>query len=235
MSAEVVPFGKYKGQPVEVLAADHDYCEWLTAQPWFKARYLNVYNTVINYGAEPQDSPEHNQMQARFLDDAWCLGLAKSLRLNSPRDVSYRSFEQGWDVSFRVSHLVQTAHQEWTKQGMQWVHDDKPSRTGDTIDVELKPDLGDDYPAVLRQVKRYMQARDSYLGTACVLVRRHAFEGVTWEQVKEIFDASKIKLLAESEIVSYQPPSPEDSALALVKDRLGAEAIAESDLGNGAA
>ena len=27
MPGEVVPFGKYKGQPVEVMAADTDYCE----------------------------------------------------------------------------------------------------------------------------------------------------------------------------------------------------------------
>lgn len=33
MSGEVVPFGQYKGQPVEVMAADTDYCEWLAAQP----------------------------------------------------------------------------------------------------------------------------------------------------------------------------------------------------------
>jgi len=28
----IVPFGKYKGQPVDVLAADHAYCDWLTSQ-----------------------------------------------------------------------------------------------------------------------------------------------------------------------------------------------------------
>jgi len=33
MPGEVVPSGKYKGQPVEVMAADTDYCEWLAAQP----------------------------------------------------------------------------------------------------------------------------------------------------------------------------------------------------------
>jgi hypothetical protein len=79
MTGEMVPFGKYKGQPVEIMAADADYCEWLTAQPWFRERYGNVYNTIINYGTEPQDSPEHNEMQARFLDDEWCLKLAAAL------------------------------------------------------------------------------------------------------------------------------------------------------------
>ena len=43
MPGEVVLFGKYKGQPVEVMAADTDYCEWLAAQPWFSAKYRNIY------------------------------------------------------------------------------------------------------------------------------------------------------------------------------------------------
>jgi hypothetical protein len=198
MTAEVVPFGKYKGQPVEVLAADHDYCEWLTAQPWFKARYLNVYNTVINYGTEPQDSPEHNQMQARFLDDEWCLALADALfqGKDSRYDdaVQSRNFEaSGWDVVY-VVRISRETFAEWPRDkslGMQpW-----PER----VHVECKPDLGDDYPTVLRQVQRYMSA-ERFTGTACVLVRRHAFTGVTWGQVREIFAASRIELLTEDDI-----------------------------------
>ena len=29
MSDDIVPFGKYKGQPVESLLADQDYMRWL--------------------------------------------------------------------------------------------------------------------------------------------------------------------------------------------------------------
>jgi uncharacterized protein (DUF3820 family) len=32
MAPNLVPFGKYKGQPVEVLAQDREYCDWLDAQ-----------------------------------------------------------------------------------------------------------------------------------------------------------------------------------------------------------
>lgn len=75
MSGEIVPFGKYKGQAVEVMAADRDYCDWLLAQPWAKDKLRSVYNIIINYGAEPQDTPEHNALQAKFLDDAVCMRL----------------------------------------------------------------------------------------------------------------------------------------------------------------
>ncbi len=68
MPGEIVPFGKYKGQPLEVLAADPGYIEWLEAQPWFQARYPNLYTIVINNFKTSDASPEHNQLQARFLD-----------------------------------------------------------------------------------------------------------------------------------------------------------------------
>jgi uncharacterized protein (DUF3820 family) len=56
ISPEVIPFGKYKGQPVEVVAADTDYCEWLTAQKWFKGKYQSLYRTLTSHGTEPAAS-----------------------------------------------------------------------------------------------------------------------------------------------------------------------------------
>ena len=79
MSADLIPFGKYKGHPAETLLADPSYRDWLIEQPWFRERFVTLYQTVINYGTEPQESPEHNEMQAAFLDDALCLRLAFAL------------------------------------------------------------------------------------------------------------------------------------------------------------
>jgi hypothetical protein len=237
--AEIVPFGKYKGQPVEVLAADTDYCEWLTAQPWFKARYTSVYNTIINYGPEPQESPEHNQMQARFLDDGLCFRLADMLypgikydaltvlallqgdaqyrRLSArtdikefPPQIDQRRFEdRGWDVTFTIQpasidvrakpdipadDLTDWSDRDWIRRRCRTPYVVMPA-----IDVkvcaELKPDLGDDYPAVLRQVLRYPT---TYPDRRCVIARRAQFAQVTWDQVVRIFEASGITLMPES-------------------------------------
>jgi hypothetical protein len=68
MTGEVVPFGKYKGQPVEVLAADRDYCDWLTAQVWFAQRFPSLHTVVINNFGAPSETPEHNALQIRCLD-----------------------------------------------------------------------------------------------------------------------------------------------------------------------
>lgn len=290
MTAEVVPFGKYKGQPVEVLAADTDYCEWLTGQPWFRDRWPNVYNVVINYGGEPQDSPEHNQMQARFLDEPWCLALADRLGLRAwhgldraraqlAKDQNVERFRQhvqlaendmfadeaefevkGWDVvyvlnsawiSLRMTSLPgctcrcdhsgcaadakchggdgycrhgghvsgrRIEDQPGKVRTDSWYHcgGGCPWRDGETgrwlerqspviyrgnydhtVYVELKPDLGDDYPKVLRQVNGYPAGED---GSRCVVVRRAAFEHVTWDQVVRIFGASGVTLTTEQDI-----------------------------------
>jgi uncharacterized protein (DUF3820 family) len=37
-TTSIVPFGKYKGQPVEALAQDRSYLDWLQTQNWFMAR-----------------------------------------------------------------------------------------------------------------------------------------------------------------------------------------------------
>ena len=51
-SNKIVPFGKYKGQPVEVLAQDRPYLDWLTAQDWFRQRYEGIYTLIVNNFAE---------------------------------------------------------------------------------------------------------------------------------------------------------------------------------------
>jgi len=73
MQLEIVPFGKYKNQPVEVLKNDKQYLDWLNAQDWFKSRYQNIYNLVINnnYG-QPAETPEHNKLVSLFLNDDFC-------------------------------------------------------------------------------------------------------------------------------------------------------------------
>jgi hypothetical protein len=315
MSGELVPFGKYKGKPVEVLMADTGYRDWLMAQPWFRDRFQVVYQTIVNYGGEPADTPEHSQLQASFLDDSRCLALAKLLYapglfdgtaagplLRQPQFGQYtgstgsdlverleahlwptivdarvagRAFEAGgWDVVFDLSpaglYLAlkslppcvcicnheadcpggsvcrggsddwRCVHRhgsrveptlEWQRttsldeiraalmkfrshahcnddcvwrsdQAARWLLDDAerryiPSRL--TVRVECKPDLGDDFPAVLRQVGRHETETGD---RRCVVARRHQFEQVTWEQVTEMFRASGIALIDEADLTT---------------------------------
>jgi hypothetical protein len=66
---EIIPFGKYKGQPVDALAEDRPYCEWLLQQDWFRTRYTAIHTLIINNFGQPEETPEHNVLQALFVDE----------------------------------------------------------------------------------------------------------------------------------------------------------------------
>jgi uncharacterized protein (DUF3820 family) len=87
----VIPFGKYKGRFIdEVMIDDPKYLEWCTGQDWFRAKFGTLYQIIINRGAEPQETPEHNAMQVRFLEDAFCLRFMKLVAF--PTDKSFSEY-----------------------------------------------------------------------------------------------------------------------------------------------
>jgi hypothetical protein len=91
---EVVPFGTYKGQPVEALASDRQYCDWLAGQPWFRERFQNIYTVVVNNFAELSETPEHIALQALFLDDGFCERFIRGAR-----------FCKQWQIGARKGNL----------------------------------------------------------------------------------------------------------------------------------
>lgn len=69
LAGKIVPFGKYKGKPIEAMVLDEAYCDWLAGQDWFRERYSTIFNIIVNNFGEPPETPEHNALQARFLND----------------------------------------------------------------------------------------------------------------------------------------------------------------------
>src|SRR6516225_2238916 len=73
---KIIPFGKYKGRLVdEVLVDDPNYLQWLAGQDWFRAKFNILHQVIINRGAEPEETLDHNALQVRFLDDDFCMRL----------------------------------------------------------------------------------------------------------------------------------------------------------------
>jgi hypothetical protein len=68
----IVPFGKYKGQPITTLLKDTNYLEWCKLQEWFK-KYTIVYNICVNQiivnQTENSKTPQHNKIQNLFLEE----------------------------------------------------------------------------------------------------------------------------------------------------------------------
>jgi hypothetical protein len=283
---KIVPFGKYKGQPVEAMVQDTSYVEWLTAQPWFREKFQPIYNVVVNNFGEPSETPEHNALQALFLSDAYALAFALATgreltsavnevnrqhnRLgNSIVESSKYWLSQAANVSKPPSWMSETepryqsecskrakTHQEYlgnsriydailaglnewasaprywyeaarefedegTDVGLDvWVRADYPHELmqvnipGDTtvygprrvVDrpesgahyrIEVKPLIGDDYPAVLRQMKRH---KSGYL-----FVEQANTRGVTVEQMCGVFAASGLHVVFKSEVDALVP------------------------------
>lgn len=62
MSSELtMPFGKYKGKPVDVLAKDKGYLEWVLEQDWFKPKHPELYEVLVEFtGSENALELEEN-------------------------------------------------------------------------------------------------------------------------------------------------------------------------------
>lgn len=141
VSGPIIPFGKYKGQPVEAMAEDRKYLDWLTAQSWFRDQYQQIYTLVINNFQEPTDTPDHNRLHVKFLDNEFCLSVCnKAFRMTEPA-VEWRRFEHlGYDVALGLNYID--------------VGVDPISRDKIAFGIEIKPTVSDDFPSILRSMKR---------------------------------------------------------------------------------
>lgn len=67
-----VPFGQYRGQPVERLLADESYCSWLLAGKWIHRRYPDIAAAAIaRYGDVDVVRPEP---ESRYETSPLCRG-----------------------------------------------------------------------------------------------------------------------------------------------------------------
>jgi len=204
----IVPFGKYKDQPVEVLAQDREYTDWLMGQSWFKDRYQNIYTLIINNFTEPSETPEHNALQALFLDDVfaqWVVFLCyRKMVADAVKDWEDRrdSHKRAgltdypdelvvrWEVQFEVNGA----------DVLIWCIGLSLS-----FKVEIKPAVGDDYPAIIRQMRNIRAP-----GSRILLLYRYTGIGATYEQVVEIFSRSNIKVVTLSEVMAAMEAGNDD-------------------------
>lgn len=170
---QVIPFGKHKGKTIEEIQNfDPAYLHWLIAQDWFRDKFVVLYQTII-HGAEPQETPEHNALQALFLNDEFCLKVARATGRNiaGNEKIFRRTFEdKGVDVK-----IVMSGH-------------------APTFAIEIKPTVGDDYPAVLRQIRALVPV-EFYAPDAILFLERYTGTGATREQFIEIFKNSGVHVV----------------------------------------
>jgi len=76
----LVPFGKFVGQPLEVLLADKSYCAWMVGQASIREQYPELCNLVFNEHGGALKTPNHNRMQSEYVTEE--VGLKLSYLIN---------------------------------------------------------------------------------------------------------------------------------------------------------
>lgn len=268
--AVVFTFGKYKGMTLaEALSRDQGYCDWLTQQSWFSARFSELHSAILARGAGADDSPEHNLIQARFLMPTFRAAfLLVAGGYSEPEVVDWlRRYTIGeieiiieeLEVFIRnstdiypVSNTIQAktarlaldilrreledpacsirfeSTVEFEKFGVDalisgWFEFQTNSGPEcktmtsrifgkyigtsmglGSYNVEIKPSMGDDFPAVMRQVSRLNDnprlGRFSESPKPVVLVGRFAMSVLSENQVREMFKRSSIKIVTIDEV-----------------------------------
>lgn len=219
MSDDLIPFGKYRGQPLATLAADKQYAEWLTGQPWFRERYSSLYTVVINNFTQSDDSPEHNVLQARFLDKNFCrafLSLAarawpitRAKRIAAEIEGKWPQSKEDKEALSRLTRIANNDHcvteisARFEVKGIDvclsalcCIEEDYPPSAWRGLEVEkrveIKPVVGDDYPTVLRQMKA--------IGADTLYLNSYNGEGITQEQLIQIFENEAINVIFQRDV-----------------------------------
>lgn len=202
---EIIPFGKYKGQPVEVLMSDKQYLEWLVQQDWFKQRYQNLNTIIINNFNQQSETPEHNKLQALFVDNCFVNDFINHLCSNKEFDELIRKkyfcdLDNCLEFFGELNEKNIIFQVEFEKEGVDVKlnfskHGNNNHyflKNKSCINIEIKPSIGDDYPAILRQ----MHANNSTI----LLAESFNAIAVSINQVKKIFSPSKINIILKNEI-----------------------------------
>ena len=235
----IVPFGKYKGQDVEVMQADQGYVDWFLQQQDMIRKYENIYNVLINFNPDASETPIHNNIQGKFFNELFCASLVSFTDIDSINYViensknSCRSFDyleininnieaelKGWDIVFTYSLFANVNFSEdilelHNNLGKILKSDFKHNY--DRYDynkiicnsfnsdcqyfIEIKPSLSDDYPSVLRQIKKNMNfcrltGRDSIF----LVIGEYTGIGVDYDSLKKIFKSSGIEIIKIEDI-----------------------------------
>lgn len=250
MTQEIVPFGKYKGQTLdEVAARDPGYLQWLQGQPWAREKFQNLIININNFGQVPEETPEHNRMQMRFLDEAYCRAVAKITK-DGPED-PFKWIMWEWQKAFKAARRTGLWQHRYTKgdaylkkcekiiglrkaknsirqairsqhsptsrafetpvfevagfdvrfsmrESSEWAgYRDHWNDEHFTFGVEIKPTIGDDFPAVLRQITRHNMGHNSH---RVLLVGDYTGVGATLDQIRRFFKNSGVYVVMASEV-----------------------------------
>ena len=154
--SNVVPFEKYKGQPVEAMMADPDYCAWAINQPGPAGSLLRPVHRHRRRRRRARRSHPRAQPDAIAVSRSGhaARGLPVDRRRGGIRpEVDKEAAQRSSGGNRRLTakawrQIIDEIRQAPVKFEVHgW---DVFLGCGEGVVIELKPMMGDDYPAVLR-------------------------------------------------------------------------------------
>lgn len=180
----LVPFGKYKGQPITTLLNDTKYLEWCKGQEWFQ-KFPIVYNICVNQTVtttnQNSKTPEHNKLQNLFLENENVKKLLKIVLKKTEKNVIISEGEIIFEGMFNWDLVIE--NYQWWSCDCDWTNEtkdicdceaykkyierykipkDQDALKFNGLYCEIKPCIGDDYPCVLRKMKTQIELTDNY-------------------------------------------------------------------------
>jgi hypothetical protein len=229
----IVPFGKYKGQPITNLLNDTNTLEWYK-QNGILQKYPIIYNICVNQTITTNNpdskTPEHNRLQNMFLQDENVIKLLRKIIYNKTGDIPKKThydfnceFESifNWDILINDIYIYKCRSDEDYLCEDCFDYDIKGIND---ICVEIKPMLGDDYPCVLRKMKTQKElTRNEYYinikelepgeyptiycpSNYVLLIKDFNSTTTTKEQLITIFNQSGIKVVFTDDLFNHNNP-----------------------------
>lgn len=177
-----MPFGKYKGQLLSEVISDKEYTDWLLTQTWLRGDLKVNLLAIINNsgGVKTDDTPEHNKLQAKFLENDNELSKKLISFLRDDKDIQkyfQLMYKNSDDIEIIKDYLLiksnikvkieepvgryfsdllvdfQSVYINFVYNHDSNIRDQKLCHFYKRILVELKPEISDDYPSILRKQK----------------------------------------------------------------------------------
>ena len=236
-SAIIIPFGKHKGKTVsELLATDQPYADWVTAQGWVAERFAELHAAIVTRGAGTDDTPEHNALQARFLDEPFRSVILSSL-LDITKTTSFEALRHtaeyerdlfetpkvGWERiaapraaeakavldAIERDELAVTSRVEFEVRGL-----DAVISYGVTIGPRkcLSDKIGVEIKPTIGDDYPSVMRQMGRLGARILVVGNYTGRGVSEPQMVEMFKASGFRVLFLQEIEEALRNPPPSSA-----------------------
>jgi hypothetical protein len=227
---------KYKGESIERVLQDKAYCSWLLTQSWFKDSYKEYAEVIMNgfeHSENESETPEHNKIQAMFLDKDFCLKFfyaAKSFIYKNIKEKEGKAeiynivFEdKGHDVNMVISFSYIDRHYVWwdkrepgykkirTKSKEQpfdkseFIKEEIEETSGRySFPIEIKPVVSDDYPVILRKMKSVRKFNGEPGAEYYLLIDKFESAAISKEQLKKIFKLDNIEVVFLEDVLKQE-------------------------------